>query len=56
MNTDLEQLASTPQNTLGETVFMGSGLGPTGRPGMTRDQALRSADRRVSKDAPGAPI
>jgi hypothetical protein len=36
MNTDFEQLVSTPQHTLDETVFMGSGFGPLGRPGMTR--------------------
>ena len=35
MNTDREQLVSM-QNLLDQTVFMGSGFGPMGRPGMTR--------------------
>jgi len=36
MNTDREKLISAPQNSVGQTVFMGSGFGPMGHPGMTR--------------------
>jgi hypothetical protein len=32
MNTDLEQLVSAPENILDQTVFMGSGFGPTAAP------------------------
>ncbi len=36
MNTDLEKCVPRPATTSEETVFMGSGFGPAGRPGMTK--------------------
>jgi hypothetical protein len=48
MHTDLEKRVPTPHPPSAKPVFMGSGFGPAGRPGMTRaisGQALRSAQR-----------
>jgi hypothetical protein len=44
MHTDLEKRVPTPQPPSAKPVFMGSGFGPAGRPGMTEvisGQALR---------------
>ncbi len=44
MSTDPEKCVPRPVTTSEETVFMGSGFGPAGRPGMTKvvlSQALR---------------
>jgi hypothetical protein len=54
MHTDLEKHVPTPASTWDTTVFMGSGFGPAGRPGMTKvisGQTLRGANRRVSAPA-----
>ena len=55
MHTEGEKRVSRLKNNSSMTVFMGSGLGPAGRPGMTKivsNQIPRSASPgRVSKDA-----
>ena len=50
MNTDLASPVAAPERNLDQTVFMGSGLDPAGRPGMTKvifEEGPQAASRRT---------